>query len=233
MDCHINENHSDHLKRKIEGGNQCKCHICGFSFINETTLKLHTESTHNQVYQIKKNYSVTNSPPTKKAKETHVDDPQKPQQQNVELEHERRIREKNNEIAELKILVVQLKQQITNKGNEDKLLEVKEQDPNIKELPESVKFLVEEGSKEYVVKGDGPCFLRTTSAHILGDEKDGPKLARDLNTHKALYRKIYEEKISADFPLKVTIGVQGQFRIFENSTEYFDWLMESKEAAYM
>ena len=35
---------------------------------------------------------------------------------------------------------------------------IREHDPNIKELPKSVKHIVEEGSKEFIVKGDGPCF---------------------------------------------------------------------------
>ena len=55
---------------------------------------------------------------------------------------------------------------------------IREQDTNIKELPESVKHMVEEGSKEFIVKGDGPCFLRTTAAHIMGDAHKGPELAR-------------------------------------------------------
>ena len=90
--------------------------------------------------------------------------------------------------------------------------EIVKHDPNFKELPASVKPLVEEGSKEFIVKGDGPCFLRTTAAHTAGDEKSGPELARDLNTHQSMYRPIYEQKISADFPLKITVGVQGQFK---------------------
>ena len=106
-------------------------------------------------------------------------------------------------------------------------------DPNLRELPASVKPLVEEGSQEYLVKGDGPCFLRTTAAHVVGDQREGPQLARDLNTHQAEYRTIYEEKVSADFPLSITIGVQGQEKTFENSNDYFNWLQESHEAAFM
>ena len=100
--------------------------------------------------------------------------------------------------------------------------EIVRHDPNLKELPASVKPLVEEGSQEFVVKGDGPCFLRTTPAHIAGDEKNGPELARDLNTHQPMYRSYHEQKISADFPLKITIGVQGQFKVLEKSADYFD-----------
>ena len=54
-----------------------------------------------------------------------------------------------------------------------------------------------------------------------------------MNTHQSEYRHIYEEKVSADFPLEITIGVQGKSKIFQNSVDYFDWLQESWEAAYM
>ena len=106
-------------------------------------------------------------------------------------------------------------------------------DPNLRELPSSVKPLVEDGSQEYIVQGDGPCFLRTTAAHVMGDQRDGPQIARDLNTHQAEYRSIYQEKVSADFPLTITIGVQGQEKTFLNSNDYFNWLQESHEAAFM
>ena len=92
---------------------------------------------------------------------------------------------------------------------------------------------MEENSKEFVVKGDGPCFLQTTAAHIFGDEDEGPQLARDLNTHQAEYRHIYEQKIIADFPMLVTIGISGETKQFATSTEYFNWLQESRKAAFM
>ena len=93
--------------------------------------------------------------------------------------------------------------------------------------------LVKPNDEEYVVKGDGPCLLRTAAAHIGGDENGGLQLARDLNTHLAEYRPIYEEKISADFPLLVTIGVKGVTKLFNTCQEYFDWLAESEEAIFM
>ena len=61
----------------------------------------------------------------------------------------------------------------------------------------------------------------------------GIQLARDLNTHQAEYREVYEEKISADFPLNITIGIGGETKLFKNSKAYFDWLQESQEAAFM
>ena len=43
--------------------------------------------------------------------------------------------------------------------------------------------LVPKGSEEYVVRGDGPCLLRKTAAHMAGNEDEGLQLKRDLNTH--------------------------------------------------
>ena len=96
----------------------------------------------------------------------------------------------------------------------------------------SVLPLVPKDSEEYVVRGDGPCLLRTTAAHTAGDEDEGPQIARNLNTHLSNYRYIYKEKISADFPLTIQIGVKGDTKTFKNSDDYFDWLQESNEAAY-
>ena len=61
------------------------------------------------------------------------------------------------------------------------------------------------------------------------------ELARDLNTHLAMYRHIYLPKIEADFPLTITIGVNGQEKIFNKGQEqdFFDWLAEAPEAAFM
>ena len=61
-------------------------------------------------------------------------------------------------------------------------------DPNLRELPEIVKPLVNKNYEEYLVKGDGPCLLRTLAAHTGGHENGGLQAARDLNTHMAGYR---------------------------------------------
>ena len=109
-----------------------------------------------------------------------------------------------------------------------------EKDPNLRSLPDEVKKILGDDNREYIVKGDGPCLLRTTAAHIEGDEDKGIEMARNLNTHLALNRELYKEKLSSiDFPMEVTIGVKGQTKSFSNSDEYFDWLQEAKEAAYM
>ena len=122
------------------------------------------------------------------------------------------------------------KQQTVEKKSERK---ENYRDPNLRELPDLIKTLVEEKSEEYVVKGDGPCLLRTAASHMEGDEEKGPIMARDLNTHLSEYRPFYQDKIGADFPMEVTIGVNGESKKFETSEAYFDWLQESKKAAYM
>ena len=75
--------------------------------------------------------------------------------------------------------------------------------------------------------------LRTTAAHMCGDKEEWLQLARDLNTHQALYRSYWEDKISADFSCTITVGVNGETKELANSTEYFDWLQESRSAAYL
>ena len=67
-------------------------------------------------------------------------------------------------------------------GSTIKKPEIIKSDPNLRELPKSTKPLVAVGSKEYVIKGDGPCLLRTTAAHIPGDQDEGPNLPGTL-TH--------------------------------------------------
>ena len=82
--------------------------------------------------------------------------------------------------------------------------------------------MVEENSQEYVVKGDGPCLYRIAAANTLGDEEEGPGLARNSNTHQSEYRNYYEKKIAADFPLTITIGMKGELKVFETPTDCHD-----------
>ena len=97
-------------------------------------------------------------------------------------------------------------------------------DPNIKELPDIVKHVLNEESFEYIVTGDGPCLIRTTAAHTKGDQDEFEQLARDLNTHEARYRNKYMKLIEADFLMKVTIGVKGETKTFKKGqeNEFFD-----------
>ena len=111
----------------------------GVQLTSRGCIRMHRK----EYLSVKRTNSITSSPPLKKAKDYHT--------QNIELDHERKLREKNDEIAELKSLVAQLKQQIKFKVNKETPLEVRKQDPNIRELSPSVKPLVEKGSKEYVV----------------------------------------------------------------------------------
>ena len=85
-------------------------------------------------------------------------------------------------------------------------------DPIVNELPEPIKQLVSEGSKEARSIGDGTCLIGTTSLHITGDLLDTEQISRDLNRHIAYrpYRPYYLCKIQADFPMTLIIGVDGK-----------------------
>ena len=67
--------------------------------------------------------------------------------------------------------------------------EKKSLDPKFRELPTSVKALVEENSKEFVVKGDGPCF----------DQFDR---TFDYEFDREFYRK-FDRKIDRKFYRKI------------------------------
>ena len=109
--------------------------------------------------------------------------------------------------------------------------EEKKRKPITRDLPTSVRDIVEEKSREYVVIGDGSCLLRATAVHTKGDETKGPQLAIELNTHQSMYREYYGGKI--EFPRTITFGPEEKTKKFESSGEYFDWLQESTEAVYM
>ena len=108
-------------------------------------------------------------------------------------------------------------------------------DPSVKDLPEVIKKIVKEGSKEVNITGNGSCLIGTTAVHIAGDEDSTNEVANDLSMHMSMYRSTYLDKISADFPLTVKIGTRGATRTFEKGEEgsYFDWLIESTESVYM
>ena len=93
--------------------------------------------------------------------------------------------------------------------------------------------MVEDKSEEYVVKGDGPCLLRTTAAHNYGNENEGVNMAQMLNKHQSNYKDHYKEKISVDFPMTVKLGRGGETRTFEKSDDFFNWLEGSEEATYL
>ena len=68
---HLQEKHIEHIKRKITKEQLSTCYICGFKSSSEAAFQIHTEETHNQIYHIQRETSVTKSPPTKKVKEHH------------------------------------------------------------------------------------------------------------------------------------------------------------------
>ena len=174
-------------------------------FSNETAYKSHIERSHNQKYQIQRNDSITKAPPNKKVKEHHS---------------------KDMETKEVNLNEGQIHKQCIN---------IKPNDPNIVELPKQILGIVNEGRKENVVPGKGDCLIATTAAHTAGDVENTVQLARDLNTHIAMYRPYYLPKIQADFHLNITIGVNGGNKILNKGQEqnFFDWLAEAPETAFM
>ena len=107
---------------------------------------------------------------------------------------------------------------------------------HLKELPIQVKNLPQfKDSSLYKVPGDGACGPTSTSLHVWLDKRRGAELARDLNTHIGMHREYYKPKLL--FPKTVEIGTGGKTETFEDTDEekerFFDWLVTSKEGAYM
>ena len=96
-------------KRKETQVIQNNCYICGFTFSSEDAFKAHAEKCHNQEYIIQRSDSVTKSPPTKKAKEHHIE-VMDMESQSIELH-------KDKEIADLKELVEKLQEQLQFETN--------------------------------------------------------------------------------------------------------------------
>ena len=53
--------------------------------------------------------------------------------------------------------------------------------PNLRDIPENCKHLVNKGDVLYVVPGDGCCGPNCAAALLFGDEIFGPKLRRRMN----------------------------------------------------
>ena len=238
--CHIK-----HIKTPISNEKQKRqatpeskgltCEHCNFKANNESEVENHTIKEHPQ----------TISPDPKRYKANHVAPVEETLQRlkslSVEGEELMDVTEfeaQKKRKREIPVIATPNRSKKTVKES-PVVIDIKENenvktDPNLRDLPVEVKQIIGDDSKEYMVKGDGPCLLRTTAAHIEGDEDKGIELARDLNTHQALNREWYKEKLSSkDFPMTVTIGVKGEIKTFKNSDDYFDWLQESKEAAFM
>ena len=107
---------------------------------------------------------------------------------------------------------------------------------HLKELPVQLKNVQQfKDFYIYEVPGDGACGPTSTSLHVWLDKRRGAELARDLNTHIGMHREYYKPKLL--FPKTVEIGTGGKTETFEDTDEgkerFFDWLVTSKEGAYM
>ena len=91
----------------------------------------------------------------------------------------------------------------------------KEPDPMVKEVPNQIKKLVSDGSKEAIAPGNGTCLIGAPSIHLQGDIDQTIQISRDLNTFIGTYRGWFMDKIEANFPITLTIGVNGETKFFD------------------
>ena len=104
------------------------------------------------------------------------------------------LQKKKVEAAELKAMKGQeLKKKLQQKQKDQKKKERKKRKlnvsvngknlsiPNIRNIPQNCKHLVQKGDVLYVVPGDGCCGPNCAAAHLFQDELFGPKLRRRMN----------------------------------------------------
>ena len=104
--------------------------------------------------------------------------------------------------------------------------------PNVVELPDNVKNLVDEGDLQFLVPPNGACAPNAGAAHLFQDPKFGPKFRMTMNNFIADRWFFYQQKIS--FPYVRKIGVKGDFVRFEIGEEQkFRHFLRTKRAAYL
>ena len=116
----------------------------------------------------------------------------------------------------------------TNKKQNQNLI------PNIREVPESYRYLFNDDDVVYKVPGDGACGPNSASAHLFEDEVFGPKLRRNINLFWAnhFYRKYqYITPCTQDTPFKRNIN--GKIFEFTDPEVLIEFLKTSDEAQYM
>ena len=170
------------------------CNQCNFKGKIENDCLEHMTSQHAEI----------NSPDSKKSKieseeeetlkkvnslsvseSNHTDMKENVNEGNMEIDHERK--RKRDEVAKEKPIEKTSNETTTTK----RTLPVKINDPNTRSPPKQVQNVVSEGSKEAVVPGNGSCLIGTAVLHIEGDIENTPLLAKNLNTHMAMYREVY------------------------------------------
>jgi hypothetical protein len=145
------------------------------------------------------------------------------EKEKMEQEKKKRI-EKNEE--RLKRMKLRIKKKSQKKsGIKDNLLK-----PYLRELPNIIKDLIGDGYFLYPIKGDGSCGLRTPAAWIFQDQTLGPYLAREINRIFVKNWDFWQDYFI--FPFVRNVG-NGKEIKKENKEELFEFLMNSKDGAFM
>ena len=107
--------------------------------------------------------------------------------------------------------------------------------PNIGNVPDNCKHLVNKDDVLYLVPGDGCCGPNCASAFLFQDEVYGPKLRRMMNIYFADHwydRYQYITQCSEENPFIRRLGGGGEAN-YKDPEELIKYLKASEEAAYM
>ena len=107
--------------------------------------------------------------------------------------------------------------------------------PNIRNIPDNCKHLVNKDDVLYLVPGDGCCGPNCASAFLFQDEVYGPKLRRQMNIFFADHwydRYQYVTQCSEDHPFVRKLGGGGEAN-YTDPQELIKYLKHSEDAAYM
>ena len=106
--------------------------------------------------------------------------------------------------------------------------------PNLREVPNNCKPLVNEGDMVYVVPGNGACGPNSAAAHLFEDEVYGPQLRRKMNV---FFAKHFEKKYQFITPCTPETPFKRRVKNitveFTNQEDLIHYLTTSDEAMYM
>ena len=104
--------------------------------------------------------------------------------------------------------------------------------PNVTEIPQNIKHLVNDGDLQLLVPPDGACAPNAGAAHLFKDTRYGPNFRMNMNNFIADRWHYYQDKIS--FPYIRKIGVKGDVVKFELGEEKkFLQFLRTQKAAFL
>ena len=170
-----------------------------------------------------------------KAKENEEKDQVLKEKIKEKIEKKNKEEEKRQEIEKIKKRQAKQSKKDLRKSTRKKMKKIKEVKlPNIKDVPENIKHLVDKDDVIYEVPGNGACGPNSASAFLFSDEVFGPKLRRNMNIFMARHwdkHYQYKSQCSEDSPFIRKMG--NKTISFTNTKELKHFLMNSEEAAYM